>query len=139
MISFRQIRSFFLMMVFTVMLAVTIAFDFGTAESWAATSLIQPVSPSQTQIAMWGRAKATAKNIEGKTQEAIGNITGDPKDQIMGKAKQVESQARNAAEDVKDAAGDVKDKMRSKAEAGVKKTKEMAKTMENKAKKLSAK
>jgi len=121
MISFRQIRSFFLMMVFTVMLAVTIAFDFGTAESWAATSLTQLVSPPQTQIAMWGRAEATAKNLEGKAQEAIGNITGDPKDQIMGKAKQAESQARNAAEDVKDNA------------------KAVAKTMENKAKKVSAK
>ncbi len=49
------------------------------------------------------RAKAvTTKDIEGKAQEAIGNITGDPKDQMMGKAKQVESQARNTAEDIKD-------------------------------------
>ncbi|HAX75073.1 MAG TPA: CsbD family protein, partial [Cyanobacteria bacterium UBA11372] len=26
------------------------------------------------------RAKATAKNIEGKAQEALGNISGDPED-----------------------------------------------------------
>ncbi|HAG81999.1 MAG TPA: CsbD family protein [Cyanobacteria bacterium UBA11162] len=50
------------------------------------------------------RVEATAKNIEGKAQEAIGNITGDPKDQAEGKAKQTEAQARHAVEDVKDKA-----------------------------------
>ncbi|PSF38770.1 CsbD family protein [Aphanothece hegewaldii CCALA 016] len=48
------------------------------------------------------RAKATAKNVEGKAQEALGNVTGDPQDQAEGKAKQVEGQARHAKEDVKD-------------------------------------
>lgn len=48
------------------------------------------------------RAKAAAKNIEGKAQELLGNITGDPKDQIEGQAKQAESQARNTVENVKD-------------------------------------
>ncbi|GFE71555.1 CsbD family protein [Chroococcus sp. FPU101] len=48
------------------------------------------------------KAKATAKNIEGKAQEALGNVTGDPKDQVEGKAKQVEGEARHAKEDVKD-------------------------------------
>lgn len=48
------------------------------------------------------RAKAAAKNVEGKAQEAWGNITGDPKDKAEGKAKQAESEVRNAAEDVKD-------------------------------------
>ena len=37
--------------------------------------------------------KATAKNIEGKAQETIGNITGDKKDQLAGKAKQVQASA----------------------------------------------
>ena len=31
------------------------------------------------------KAKATAKNIEGKAQEALGNVTGDPEDQAKGK------------------------------------------------------
>ena len=31
------------------------------------------------------RAKATAKNIEGKAQEAMGNITGNTEDQAKGK------------------------------------------------------
>ncbi|NJL61801.1 MAG: CsbD family protein [Methylacidiphilales bacterium] len=48
------------------------------------------------------RAKATAKNIEGKAQEALGNVTGDPKDKAEGKAKQAESQVRHGVEDVKD-------------------------------------
>jgi uncharacterized protein YjbJ (UPF0337 family) len=48
------------------------------------------------------RAKATAKNIEGKAQEAVGNITGDPKDKAEGKAKQAESEVHHAVEDVKD-------------------------------------
>jgi len=48
------------------------------------------------------RAKATGKNIEGKAQEAWGEVTGDPKDKAEGRSKQVEGQARHAKEDVKD-------------------------------------
>ncbi|MBW4623141.1 MAG: CsbD family protein [Cyanosarcina radialis HA8281-LM2] len=48
------------------------------------------------------RAKATAKNIEGKAQEAWGNVTGDPEDKAEGKAKQGEAQVRHGVEDVKD-------------------------------------
>jgi len=48
------------------------------------------------------RAKATAKNIEGKAQEAMGNVTGDPEDKAEGKAKQAESEVRQGMEDVKD-------------------------------------
>lgn len=48
------------------------------------------------------RAKATAKNIEGKAQEAVGNITGDPEDKAEGKAKQAEGEVRHGVEDVKD-------------------------------------
>jgi uncharacterized protein YjbJ (UPF0337 family) len=52
------------------------------------------------------RAKATAKNIEGKAQEAVGNVTGDPEDKAEGKAKQSESELRHSVEDVKDKAKD---------------------------------
>jgi uncharacterized protein YjbJ (UPF0337 family) len=48
------------------------------------------------------RAKATAKNIEGKVQDAVGKATGDVGDQIEGKAKQAEAGVRHAKEDVKD-------------------------------------
>ncbi len=48
------------------------------------------------------KIKAAAKNVEGKAQEALGNVTGDPEDQAEGKAKQAESEVRNSVEDVKD-------------------------------------
>ncbi|HEY9301608.1 MAG TPA: CsbD family protein [Phormidium sp.] len=48
------------------------------------------------------RAKAVAKNVEGKAQEAYGEVSGDPKDKAAGKAKQVEAQATHAKEDIKD-------------------------------------
>jgi uncharacterized protein YjbJ (UPF0337 family) len=48
------------------------------------------------------RVKATAKNIEGKAQEAVGNVTGDPEDKTEGKAKQAEASVRHTTEDVKD-------------------------------------
>ncbi|MEQ8999882.1 MAG: CsbD family protein [Coleofasciculus sp. B1-GNL1-01] len=55
------------------------------------------------------RAKATAKNLEGKAQEAMSNVTGDPEDKTEGKAKQNEAEARHAVEDVKDKAKQVID------------------------------
>ncbi|BAU44013.1 MULTISPECIES: CsbD family protein [Cyanophyceae] len=48
------------------------------------------------------RVKATAKNIEGKVQEAVGEVTGDPKDKVEGRAKQAEAKARHTTEDIKD-------------------------------------
>lgn len=48
------------------------------------------------------RAEATAKNIEGKLQEAVGNITGDPKAKAEGQAKQAEAQVQHSVENVKD-------------------------------------
>lgn len=48
------------------------------------------------------RMKATAKNIEGKAQEAAGKVTGDPEDKAKGKAKQTEASARHTKEDIKE-------------------------------------
>jgi uncharacterized protein YjbJ (UPF0337 family) len=48
------------------------------------------------------RIKATAKNVEGKIQEAVGEVTGDPQDKAEGKAKQAESRVRHGVENVKD-------------------------------------
>lgn len=48
------------------------------------------------------KVKATGKNIEGKAQEALGNLTGDPKDKAEGQAKQTQAEASHAVEDVKD-------------------------------------
>jgi uncharacterized protein YjbJ (UPF0337 family) len=53
------------------------------------------------------RVKAAARNIEGKIQEAVGEVTGDPEDKTEGKAKQAEAEARNAVENVKDKAKEI--------------------------------
>jgi uncharacterized protein YjbJ (UPF0337 family) len=53
-------------------------------------------------MSLENRAKAVAKNIEGKAQEFLGEITGDPKDKMEGKAKQAESQVSHAVENLKD-------------------------------------
>ena len=102
MITFKQIRNFFVTMVLAIMLAITIAFDFGISNSWAANTFTPFMPQPRSQLASMNRVEAMTKNIEGKAQEAVGNLTGDPKNQMMGKAKQVESQARNVAEDIKD-------------------------------------
>ncbi|PSO60829.1 MAG: CsbD family protein [Cyanobacteria bacterium QH_2_48_84] len=56
------------------------------------------------------RAKAAAKNIEGKAQEMVSKLTGDPEDKAEGKEKQVEAQAQQAKENVKDEAKENIDK-----------------------------
>ena len=87
---FSQFRKFFLIISLVFCLGIFTAF---TAE----------VSLAQTQIATtMNRVEATTKNIEGKVQETFGNVTGNKKDQFMGKAKQAESKVRNAVEDIKD-------------------------------------
>jgi uncharacterized protein YjbJ (UPF0337 family) len=48
------------------------------------------------------RAEATAKNIEGKVQEAVGDLTGDTKSQVEGQEKQAEAKVLHIVEDVKD-------------------------------------
>lgn len=48
------------------------------------------------------RVEATAKNIEGKIQEAVGEISGNPNDKAEGKAKQAEAQVRHGVENLKD-------------------------------------
>ena len=53
------------------------------------------------------KLKATAKNLEGKAQEFLGEVTGDTAMQAEGKAKQVEASAMHMAENIKDKAKDV--------------------------------
>ncbi|TVQ11271.1 MAG: CsbD family protein [Leptolyngbya sp. DLM2.Bin27] len=48
------------------------------------------------------RAKATAKDVEGKVQEGAGKVTGSREGQAKGKAKQAESDVRHGVEDAKD-------------------------------------
>jgi uncharacterized protein YjbJ (UPF0337 family) len=55
------------------------------------------------------RVEATAKNIEGKIQEAASELTGDPKDKAEGQAKQDQAQALHLKEDLKDKAKSIVD------------------------------
>jgi len=54
-------------------------------------------------MSLKNRVKATTKNIEGKVQEAVGDLTGDTNAQVEGQAKQVEANVRRTVEDIKDA------------------------------------
>ncbi|EAW38254.1 CsbD family protein [Lyngbya sp. PCC 8106] len=53
-------------------------------------------------MSLENRAKATAKNLEGKAQEAMGEFTGDPQDKAEGKAKQTEAEVEQTVENLKD-------------------------------------
>jgi uncharacterized protein YjbJ (UPF0337 family) len=48
------------------------------------------------------RMNATAKNIEGKVQEVVGEVTGNPQDKVEGQEKQEEAQVQHSVENVKD-------------------------------------
>ncbi len=48
------------------------------------------------------RVKATAKNIEGKVQEAVGEVTGNPQDKAEGQDKQADAQVQHSVENAKD-------------------------------------
>lgn len=48
------------------------------------------------------RIDATMKNLEGKAQEMVGEITGDPEDKAEGKLKQAQAEAEHSVEDAKD-------------------------------------
>lgn len=50
------------------------------------------------------KMKAASKNIQGKAQEAVGDLTGDPEQEAKGQGKQTEAKVRNASEDIKDKA-----------------------------------
>ncbi|BAY12176.1 CsbD family protein [Calothrix sp. NIES-2098] len=68
-----------------------------------AQAALSKYTKSQERImSLENRAKAVAKNIEGKVQEAIGEVTGNPNDKAEGQAKQAESQVRHTAENLKD-------------------------------------
>lgn len=55
------------------------------------------------------RAKAAAKDVEGKVQEAAGKATDNTEAQVKGKAKQAEAEATQKTEDVKDKVKDLID------------------------------
>lgn len=62
-------------------------------------------------MSLQDKAKAIAKNIEGKVQEAVGEITNNPQHKAEGKAKQIQSQAMNTLGSIKDRAKNIIDKI----------------------------
>ena len=71
-----------------------------------------PIPPGATS----NKAKATAKDVEGRLESAYGDLTDDKGHQLKGKVKQGQASAMNAAEDIKDAAKTVKKKINGAAE-----------------------
>jgi uncharacterized protein YjbJ (UPF0337 family) len=61
--------------------------------------------------AMPNKAKAMAKDTEGKLESAYGDLTGDTERQIKGKAKQGQASAMKAGEDLKEVAKSVAKKV----------------------------
>ena len=55
------------------------------------------------------KAKAAAKDIEGKAQEAAGKMTDNKEAQAKGKAKQMEADATRTKENIKDGIKDAID------------------------------
>ncbi|MEL6160956.1 MAG: CsbD family protein [Cyanobacteria bacterium J06554_11] len=55
------------------------------------------------------KAKATAKDLEGKAQEAFGKATDNTEAQAKGEAKQAQASATKAKENVKDGIKDAVD------------------------------
>ena len=53
-------------------------------------------------MSMEKRVEATTKNIEGKAQEMMGEITGNPEDKAEGKAKQAVAKVEHTVENVKE-------------------------------------
>jgi uncharacterized protein YjbJ (UPF0337 family) len=49
------------------------------------------------------RIEATAKNIEGHLQEDLGNLTGNVRDQVEGREKQLDSNIGHTIESLKEA------------------------------------
>jgi uncharacterized protein YjbJ (UPF0337 family) len=89
-------------------LMTLLVFSF-SSNSWTDLPPTRILSQSALQIATMSKTEAVTKNIEGKAQEAIGNMTGDPKNKMMGKAKQAESKVRNVKEAKKLARSTAKD------------------------------
>jgi uncharacterized protein YjbJ (UPF0337 family) len=92
----RQTRNVLITIGLVLLIAMATTFSFASGESWATTSLTQSINQLQPPIAMMNKTKAIVKTAEGKAQEELGNMTGDLKNQAAGKAKQLEGKTQEA-------------------------------------------
>jgi uncharacterized protein YjbJ (UPF0337 family) len=98
--SLRQLAATCLGIAFSLLVLIATPALIAPAHALGAFTLSGP-----SLAATAGRVKADAKEFEGKTQESIGNVTGNQGDRLAGKQKQVEAKIRNTIEDVKNKAG----------------------------------
>lgn len=63
---------------------------------------VENVREKQESSGLPNRLEATGKNIEGKLQEFVGDVTGNPRDKVEGKTKQAEAHVRHTVENIKD-------------------------------------
>jgi uncharacterized protein YjbJ (UPF0337 family) len=101
--SLRQLAASCFGIAFSLLVLIATPALSAPAHASGAFTLSAPSLPLAT--ASGGRVKASAKEFEGKTQESIGNVTGNQGDLLAGKGKQVEAKIRNKVEDVKEKAG----------------------------------
>jgi len=94
MLLLRQVHKTLLTIGLALFLSVITAFSFASGESWATTSFRQSNSQPHTQVAAMDQVQAMTKNVEGKMQEAIDAMTGDPKAQTGEAAKKLEAKTR---------------------------------------------
>jgi len=100
--TLRQIAATCLGMAFSFLVLLTVPLLSSPAQASSALTFSTSALPLAVTA---GRVKADAKEFEGKTQESIGNVTGNKGDRLAGKAKQAEANVRSAVEDVKEKAG----------------------------------
>ena len=101
--SLRLLAASCLGMAFSLLMLIGMPAFSAPAHASGSFDLSIPSLPLAAATA--GRVKAAAKEFEGKTQESIGNVTGNQGDRLAGKGKQVEAKIRNGVEDVKEKAG----------------------------------
>lgn len=82
---------------YSIILSVFMAVSFCCNSSFATPISDTTIGLSQPYLAIMNPVQAAAKDIEGKTQEAIGDMTKSPKNQLIGKAKQAQSEANRVA------------------------------------------
>ncbi|MGB2926743.1 MAG: CsbD family protein, partial [Limnothrix sp.] len=74
-----------------------------------ARDAVSDVVRSGAQLENRAKARSLKTNVEGKIQSKMGDMNGSIGDQVVGGAKQLESDAINAVENLKDMAQDVLD------------------------------
>lgn len=96
MILLRQACKIFTTIGLVAFISVAMAFGFLSGESLANSLSPTTINQPYVSAVTMDRIRAMAKDIEGKAQEGIGNITGDLENQAAGKVKQFEASTQEA-------------------------------------------